>query len=203
MSENAFTPAATQQPPDDRPGPDPSTGSRTRGALSDVGTVLGSYLVLGVLCGVLWWWLWEPAVFTKVENRGAMGELELSKLFNGDGWYTVVALLAGLAAGVALAAWRSRDLLLTTVLIAVCSGVAAALMTWTGHALGPGDPDAVLEAARPGTKVPVALSVDAKAAYLVWPMASLIGALVILWSPPKDKSAQVPAPSQDEGMDTR
>ena len=62
-----------------------------KGPLGDVVVVLGTYLVLGVLCGVAWWLLVQPALFTKVHSGGTMSELQLSKEFNGDGWYAVIA----------------------------------------------------------------------------------------------------------------
>ena len=48
----------------------------------DVAVVLGSFLVLGVLSGVLWWWVVTPAEFTKLPNGGSMSEVELGKQFD-------------------------------------------------------------------------------------------------------------------------
>ena len=44
-----------------------------------------SLLVLGVVCGVLWWLLVDPAAYTKLRDGGAMGEDDLSKQFAADG----------------------------------------------------------------------------------------------------------------------
>jgi Na+-driven multidrug efflux pump len=159
---------------------------RGRAAGRDVVLVLVAYVVLGLVCGLLWWLLVDPATFTKVSDGGSMGELELGKRFNGDAWYAVIAAVAGLASGVLITWWRSRDLLLVTVLLLVGAGIAAAVMAVTGHLLGPGDPDAALAAAKAGGRVPVPLAVTAKASYLVWPIAALIGSLIVLWSPPRD-----------------
>lgn len=163
-------------------------GSRRNGGpIGDVAAVLGCYLLVGAVCGLLWWLAVDPAVFTKVDGRGSMGELELGKRFNADGWYVVIGVLAGLVSGVVLTAWRSRDFLLTTGVLVIGAALAAAVMAWTGHLLGPGDTDAALAAASAGEQVPVQLRVTAKASYLVWPLAALVGALVVLWSPPKDR----------------
>jgi hypothetical protein len=162
------------------------SGSPDSGRAGDVAVVLGTFLLVGVACGVVWWLLVEPATFTKVASGGSMGEDELAKRFNADGWYAVIAAVAGLTVGLLLTLWRSRDFVLTTVLLVVGSGIAAAAMALSGHLLGPGDPNAALAAAAPGTAVPVQLGVDAKACYLIWPMAALVGALMVLWSPPKD-----------------
>ena len=169
-----------------------SSAPRPREALRDAVLVLGCYLILGLACGVLWWLVFDPAMFTKVGDRGSMGEVELSKRFNSDGWYAVIGTLTGLVSKVVITAWRSRDFLLTTCMIVVGSAVAAALMALTGYALGPGDTDAALSAAAAGEQVPIQLTVTAKAAYLVWPAATLIGALVVLWSPPKEPRDEPP-----------
>ena len=170
----------------------PSNGrGRTGSAGADVAEVLGTLLGLGVVCGVVWWALVDPAVFTAGRRGGSMGEAELAKRFDGDGWYAVVAAVAGFTAGVVLTWWRQRDLRLTTLTLVLGSALAAATMALTGWLLGPGDPDVALAQARPGEKVPVELLVTAPASYLVWPVAVLLGALIILWSPPKDESAGV------------
>ena len=165
--------------------PRAARAGRARAAASDVVVVLVVYLFLGLVCGALWWLLVDPATYTKVSDGGSMSELQLSKRFDGDAWYAVIGCLTGLASGVVLTWWRSRDFVLTTVLVAVGAGLAAAVMSLTGHLLGPGDPDAALAAARAGTQVPVPLEVTAAAGYLVWPIAALVGALVVLWTPPR------------------
>jgi hypothetical protein len=162
----------------------PADGSRTRnaGAIADVVVVLACYLVLGVACGVVWWLLVEPALFTKVHGGGTMSELQLSKEFNGDGWYAVIAAVVGISSGLVLTWWRSRDYLLTTVLLVPGSVLAAAVMAFVGHALGPGNPDAALATVQVGQHVPDQISVAAWATYLVWPIGVLVGALGVLWS---------------------
>lgn len=159
---------------------------RSDGALQDAVAVLGTYLVLGVICGLAWWLLVEPAMFTKVKSGGSMGELELTSRFDGDAWFAVIAALAGLLSGGVISWWRSRDLLLTTGLLLVGAGIAATAMTLTGHLLGPGDPEAALAAAKVGEQVGVQLEVTARATYLVWPISTLIGGLMVLWSPPRE-----------------
>jgi uncharacterized membrane protein YeaQ/YmgE (transglycosylase-associated protein family) len=170
-------------------GPDRTVHRPPADAAADAAWVLGILLALGVVCGLLWWLLVDPATFTKLKTGGAMGEVQLAKQFNADGWYAVLAAVAGLLAGGLLTWWRGRDFLLTVVLLAVGSALAAAVMALTGHLLGPGDPQAALVHAKLGATVPADLRVTAKADYLVWPIAVLIGSLMVLWSPPKDTAA--------------
>lgn len=162
----------------------PLEASPFRSAVHDVLVVLGAYLVLGLLCAVLWWLLVDPAVYVKGPGGGSMGELQLDKRFNADGWYAVIAAVAGLLSGLLLVWWRSRDYLLTTVLLLPGSGLAAAVMALAGRVLGRGAADAALASAQRGERVPLPLEVTAPAGYLVWPIAALIGALLVLWSTP-------------------
>lgn len=182
---------------------------RSSGPVPDAVVVLGAFLVLGLLCGLLWWLLVDPAMFTKFKTGAGMGEVQLSREFNSDGWYSVIAAVTGVVAGSLLTWWRSRDFLLTTVLLVVGSALAAAVMTATGHLLGPPDPKPILAAAAIGTRVPVQLSVTAKASYLVWPIAALVGALLVLWSSPRDAGVDpswpppdYPGPGTPGGVDT-
>lgn len=156
------------------------------GVVGDIAVIATAFLLLGALGGLMWWLLVEPAMFTKVGGRGSMSELELSKRFDTDGWYAVIALVSGVLAGGLLTWWRSRDLLATTTLLVGGSCLAAAVMAGVGFLLGPEHPDAALAAARPGERVPVQLVVTAKATYLTWPISVLVGALLVLWSPPRD-----------------
>jgi hypothetical protein len=154
------------------------------GTAADVVAVLGTLVVVGAVCGVLWWLAVDPAQFTKTRDGGTMGELDLAKRFNGDGWYSVIAIVAGFVSGVLLTWWRSRDFRLTTVLVVIGSALAAAVMALVGHVLGPGDPEEALQLAERGQTIPVELEVMAAATYLTWPIAVLAGALMVLWSSP-------------------
>jgi len=158
----------------------PEGTPRPAGAGRDVLVVLGSLLVLGVLAGVLWWLLVDPAQFTKTAQGGAMSENELAKRFGADAWFVVVGLGGGLVAGLVLGAWRSRDPLLVSGLLLVGSLLAAGTMLLVGHLLGPGDPRAALRAAQVGAKVPETLGVDTPLAVLGWPIGVLAGALLVL-----------------------
>lgn len=146
----------------------------------DAAVVIGVLLVLGLLCGLLWSQVVTSAEFTKVADGGAMEGDQLGNKFDADGWYVVIAVPAGLLAGLVLTARRSRDALVTSGLLVVGSVLAAAAMALTGYLMGPGDPRAALAVAKVGATVPERLDVDAFAVYLGWPVGVLAGALFVL-----------------------
>jgi hypothetical protein len=172
----------------DEPGATPpASRAAHQAARADAAWVLGTCVVLGVVGAVLWWLLVDPALFTKARNGGlAMGEAQLGKRFATDGWFVVIAAVLGLLSGAVLTWWRSRDFLLTTVLLVVGSALATGLMAVVGRALGPADPESLAAAAAVGDRLPMQLEVTATVAYLVWPIAALVGALFVLWSPPTE-----------------
>lgn len=157
------------------------------GARGDTVTVLGTHVVLGLVGAVAWWLLADPAYFT-VGEQGAvgMGELELGGRFETTGWFTVIAVVLGVPAGAALTWWRSRDPLMTAGLLVLGSALATAVMAQVGRLLGPVDPRAAAAAADVGERVPTDLVVGAPVGYLVWTIAALAGALMVLWSPSAD-----------------
>ena len=167
--------ATQQQPTDD------ASGARSGGSLrGDAVVVIGILLVLGLAGGVLWWLLVDPAAYTKTRDGGVMSEAALRRQFSADGVYAVIAAVTGLVAGLVLTWWRSRDPLLTSLLLILGAALAAAVMALTGHLLGPGDPGTALREAKVGAQVPLRLEVDTFSVYLVWPVAVLAGALVVL-----------------------
>ena len=175
----------------------PERRARLHGPVADVLVVLGTFVVLGVLCGVLWWVLAPTPVFTKVRGGGSMDEVDLGQQFGAVAWYVAIAAVAGLVSSIVLTWTRDRDPLLLAGLLLLGSVVAAALMALVGHVLGPGDPQAVLDTAPLGARVPDQLHVAARAAYLAWPVSVLLGCLVVLWGrlPGSSGSAAGPPPA--------
>jgi hypothetical protein len=167
--------AAPQQPTDD------ASGARSgRSLRGDVAVVIGILLLLGLAGGVLWWLLVDPAAYTKTRDGGVMSEAALRRQFSADGVYAAIAAVTGLVTGLVLTWWRSRDPLLTSLLLVLGAVLAAVVMALTGHLLGPGDPATALREAKVGAQVPLRLEVDTFTVYLVWPIAVLAGALVVL-----------------------
>ena len=180
------------------------TARLRQGVLADVVAVLATLLVAGALAGVVWSVAVDPAEFTKTARGGAtMGEVELSKRFAVDGWYAVIAVVAGFACGLGLIWWRHRDFRLTTLLLLPGSALAAAAMALVGGYLGPQNPDAALVGVQNGETVAVQLEVAAASSYLMWPIGVLLGAVMVLWSstgvPGADDEQHTPVPEESDG----
>jgi hypothetical protein len=183
----------------------------SRAAVRDATVVLGCLIVLGALCGALWSVVVTPAQLTRLPNGAAMNETALSAQFASDGWYAVIAVVAGLLAGVVLTWWRSRDALWTAAWLVLGAVVAAVVMAVTGHLLGPPDPRHALLATKVGSKVPESLSLGVRSLtpfgpylkqtvmfYLAWPVGALAGCLtVLLVTVPTDHGAAEPAGQVD------
>ena len=137
--------------------PRPRTTSPARALLADAVAVLGVLLVLGIAVGLIW-----PELVGPVQTGRAGTEAVPARQFDVDGWYVVLAALAGSVAGAALTLWRRRDPVATVLLLVGGAGLAA----WATARLG----------ARAD------LEVRALAAYLVWPLAVTFGAVVVLWT---------------------
>ncbi len=155
-------------------------------------TALLAFAVVGAVCGAVWSQLVTPAEFTKVAAGGSMGEDQLGREFGADGWYVVIALAVGVVAGVLVTARLTRTPLRAVGLVVVGAGVAALVCAQVGRLLGPADPGPVLAAARAGAHVPQQVEVDAVVVYLVWPLAALVGALLVLTGPDRVRARRRP-----------
>lgn len=151
--------------------------------------VVVAFGLVGVLAGLLWPQLVDPVMVTRTGAGTATGEVDLSERFDNDGWYSVLAAGLGLLLGVLLTLWlRRRREPEVPALVAVLVGAALAawLMARVGTAVGPSDPVTVLADAEIGANAPDRVRVSAGAAYLVWPIAAVAGALAVLWRPSRD-----------------
>jgi hypothetical protein len=160
-----------------RPGTSPG-----RALLADALAVLGVLLLLGVVGGVLWPQLVDAVVFTRTSTGITSDETALAHQFDADGWYIVLAAVGGAAAGAGLALWRDRDPVVTVLLLLLGAGLAALVMRELGTTLGPPPVQPVLRGAHVGATAPAPLDVHARAAYVTWPVATLLAAALVFWT---------------------
>lgn len=162
---------------------------RIRASINDALVVLAWSAVTALVAAVVWWRLTPLAEYTRTADNGSMGEQDLARQVAADGWFFVVAGVAGLLSGLVLVLWRRRDPVLMVVLVALGGLLSAWIMGQVGLALGPDDPAKALPDAAVGDKVPLQLEVQATGVYVSWAVGALISALGLLFFGP-DRSAQ-------------
>jgi hypothetical protein len=161
------------------------------GAARLVGELVLAAVVLGLVAATLWSNL-APDIQGELTATGVrVGIAQARRQFGVDGWFAVVAAGGGLVLGtVVFARHRSRPVG-ALVVLAVAGLVAAAVQWSVGVLLGPepvGERAAELPA---GTSISMPLELNAPAALLGWPIAAVVGALLVAaflddrerWSP--------------------
>lgn len=164
-----------------------------RAVVIDVLVILGVFAVAGLVVGIVWPHIVEPVRVTRTSLGLLTGEPALAKRFDTDGWFIVLGGGVGLVLGALMTWWRRADEVVTVVAVAVGAALAAAVAAWVGHQLGPDDPATVLRHAKVGATALDVVTVHTKAAYFVWPVMALVGALVVLWSRPARSHPVTPA----------
>jgi hypothetical protein len=149
----------------------------------DVGVVLVAFLVAGLVVGLVWPQVVEPVTVTRNDFGLQTGEVALAHRFGQDAWYAVLGGAAALLLGVALTLWRRAHETATLVAIVLGALLAAWLSSVVGTATGPEAAEVVLADAEMGTSAPDQVLVTAEAAYLAWPLAAVLGAVLVLWAP--------------------
>jgi hypothetical protein len=143
-----------------------------------MGEVVLAAAVLGLLAGLLWYGF-APEIQGDVTASGvSIPNAEARRQFGMDGWFAVIAAGGGLLLGVIFFA-RHRSRPATALALLTIGGLAAATVQWWfGRFLGPGpvDGSAGLPA---GTAISMPLELHASAALLVWPIAAVVGALLV------------------------
>jgi hypothetical protein len=164
-----------------------------------LGLVVAALAAVGALAGVVWQWIWTPTIGVVVDHHWTAGDaLGLQHEFSGTGWYVIVALVAGLVAGVAVALLVDRVPLLTLAAVVVGSALAAWLMLVVGTALGPPDPDVAARTADDGTRLPMQLSVTGHSPWVALPSGALIGLLfVFIGLSPRHRTPSVETPPNE------
>ncbi|MET7285030.1 AAA family ATPase [Streptomyces sp. NPDC005573] len=135
--------------------------------------------VLGLLLGVLWWWLAPhvPLVGDEVDRSWVvyLKDSEGEQSAGVDGTFTLLGLGFGLLTAVPVFLWRRRGGVPLVVALGV-GGLLGSLLAWRlGVWLGPtSDVIAHARAVGKGVTFAAPLKLGAKGALLAWPLAALV-----------------------------
>lgn len=164
--------------------------AQMRGYAAGVGVEAGLFLGIFVVAGVVAAAIWNATVTAPqvVLYQGHLippTAVQATQTVGVDAVYLLVGLPIALVLGAGLMYWRRRTPVATVVILAVVSIFTAALMERLGLWFGPGDPMRLLQHSSTGTTAPGQLAVQATGVLLVWPVAAVLGALlVLLFAPP-------------------
>lgn len=152
----------------------------TRRVVVQLGLAIAVLLVVGVLAGLVWQWIWTPTPGIVQDHQWYPTDaIALQHEFSGTGWYVVVGLLAGAVAGVVAALVSDRLPLVTLAVVVVGSVLGAWVMLQVGSALSPPDPQTLAKTADDGTLLPGELSVSGHSPWVAYPFGALVGLAVV------------------------
>jgi hypothetical protein len=201
----------TATPTHDAPGsPAPRTGRAAWAAwaawaapVRQAVVILVLFAVAGLLCGWLWYHLWDVPHGVVSGGQWFTSEAGLRADFAGVAWYVSIAVLAGLVLGV-LSAWLlARSELVTLAAVVTGSLVAGYLMLRLGQHLSPSDPHELAKTAADGTRLRGALRVDPWPPRAAFPFGALVGLSVVFSATagrtPSEPAGVRPEPAPAEG----
>ncbi|MGH3457361.1 MAG: hypothetical protein ACRDPN_04005 [Aeromicrobium sp.] len=148
-------------------------------------------LGLGVVGGLIWFWLAEPGEWEFTELGLVRSEGEVRAQFAVIVVFVLIGVVLCFGWG-SIAGHVLRDIGWRLVpVFAVVAGVAGLIAWRVGVALGPSDPRDAADNLSIGDRLPAQLAIDAVAPFLVWPMFALAGLLLAAWL---DRSEDVSRP---------
>lgn len=135
---------------------------------------------LGIVAGLVWWQLAAPGQWEMRDVGLALTEEASRGQFQVVVVFTLVGAIAALLWAVVLSL-LSRDAGWHLVVAIMVGSVLAALVAWqVGALLGPPPPETAT-GLKVGDTVPDELMVDSAAPFLAWPIAALVGVLLVSW----------------------
>lgn len=168
-----------------------------RRRMREVALFAAIFVVASVFGALIWQASVDLPRWQRVSGQIAMGPIQATKTIGADAAYLFISAPLAFVLGVALTFWRRRTPVITVVLIALMSLVAAALMERFGLWLGPSDPADVLKHAAAGASAPVQLKVQATGVLMAWPAAAVFGSLLVLLFLPGDAFDELDQPNSD------
>lgn len=150
--------------------------------LREAAVVTVAVTVLGLLLGVLWWWLAPhvPRVGDEIDGSWVVyaKDPEGEQAIGVDGTFTLLALAFGVVSAAAVFAWRRRGGVPLVVGLGL-GGLLGAVVAWrVGMWLGPtADLIAHAKAVGKGVTFSGPLKLGAKGAILAWPLGALLAHL--------------------------
>ena len=146
------------------------------GAALEVAAVLGVFVVLGALAGVVWEWVWTPPTGLVYHHRWYPDEQGLHGIFSATGWYLLIGLVTGLVAGALSTLLFHRHEVVVLLAVVAGSLLGGFVMWHVGVALGPADPRHAAATLADYKPLPGALRTSGDSYRVAVPMGALLAA---------------------------
>jgi hypothetical protein len=140
---------------------------------SRAGVIIGCFLVVGALAGVLWHAWSTPPVGVAVHGKWYADFSKPDSAFADPAHYVAIAVPTGVVLG-ALFGWLRGSETWTLAAVVLGSVAAAFTMFFVGNALGPPDPTVVSATAGDFTEVPGDLVLNAEPGVPAWWSTALV-----------------------------
>lgn len=148
--------------------------------------VLISAVGLGVVAGLVWWQMATPGRWEMRDVGLALTEEASRGQFQVIVVFTLVGAVAALVWSVVLSLLM-RESGWQLVVAIMAGSVLAAVVAWqVGAFLGP-PPIQTVAGLELGDTVPDELKIDSAAPFLAWPIAALVGVLLVSWGRGRDQ----------------
>lgn len=146
--------------------------------LRQVIVILATFVVAGVVCGFVWYWLWTPAPQGTVFQHQVFFEPDAE--FRGTGLYMLVAGVGGLVLGLLFGWLFESDEVATLAAVAAGGLFAGLVMALVGHLLGPESAAEVARKTEDFERIDGDLHAGPLAAFVAFPGAAVLGNAVVL-----------------------
>ncbi|MGH3097018.1 MAG: hypothetical protein ACRDMV_13600 [Streptosporangiales bacterium] len=155
----------------------PAPASRARAVRDRVVVALvliAALAVLGVLAGLLWHAIAPRTPYVFTDHAGSYVRPVPSRPIAADGWFAVIALVAGIGCG-SVAQGLFHDRLTAAAVGLAIGGVAASLIAWqVGHWFGAEAYEQAVRTVHDGERLYAPLDVKALGVLTLWPLAATL-----------------------------
>lgn len=171
----------------------------SRPTLLQAASVIGLFVVGGVVAGLVASLLWTPPKGMVLDGRWYRGLTSIDPptvaqnadqgVFAASGWFSVCALVLGLLVGLFAALWLRRSELLNLVSLTVGGLVGGLLMRWVTSLRSPTDPTTLAKGLKNGTVLPDHFQLASGWLVVIVPGAALFALMLVylIWSPPHER----------------
>lgn len=149
-------------------------GMPLKAAASRTATMAILAMLVGSVCALVWANLAVlPSYVVQEDGHAVISDADLAQVFSANFWFSLLAVLGGVAIGIACWILLRRIGWAVAPLTAALSFVGGLTCWALGFLVGPGQFAQRMAAARPGESVPTALDLSTPSSLAIWVFAAV------------------------------